>query len=241
MDYWLHRTGDGPADAPSIPDEPKAERAAVEDLDRVYRAMLAQLSLSPAHRTALLARGLDDTAIKAGLYRTLPIRGRAELARSLTDRFPAHITDRIPGLQLREGNGRLYTTVAGPAGLLIPVQDLEGRIVALKVRRDNPTGDQPRYAYVSSTACGGPGPGAPVHVPAFGAELAGDEFPAHLFVRITEGELKAHVATHLSGVLTLSVAGVSAWRSALPALRALQPARVLLAFDQDATVNPHVA
>ena len=80
-----------------------------------------------------------------------------------------------------------------------------------------------------------------MHVPAVSEELAGDELPAHLLVRITEGELKAHVATQLSGVLTLSVAGVSAWRSAMPVLRALEPSRVLLAFDRDAATNPHVA
>src|SRR5207248_1848503 len=41
--------------------------------------------------------------------------------------------------------------------------------------------------------------------------------------------------------LTISVPGVSAWRGALPVLRTLAPATVLLAFDADAASNPHVA
>src|SRR5919108_2079054 len=79
MDYWLHHTGDGPAQAPEIPEEPRAERAEASDLDRVYRALLRRLSLSPVHRDALRARGLDDAAIEAGVYRSLPLRGRGPL------------------------------------------------------------------------------------------------------------------------------------------------------------------
>jgi hypothetical protein len=41
----------------------------------------------------------------------------------------------------------------------VPVRDLTGRVVALKVRCDT-QGDGPKYLYISSTACGGPGPGA---------------------------------------------------------------------------------
>src|SRR5439155_10944889 len=79
----------------------------------------------------------------------------------------------------------------------------------------------------------GAGPGAPVHVPRWDSDTSR--------VRITEGELKADVATALSGVLTISAPGVSAWRGALPVLRHLAPTSVLLAFDADAVSNPHVA
>jgi hypothetical protein len=59
--------------------------------------------------------------------------------------------------------------------------------------------------------------------------------------RVTEGELKADVASVLSRVRTLSVAGVGAWMSALPVLRELGAARVVLAFDADAWRKPAVA
>src|SRR5205814_2356408 len=140
MDYWLHRLAGDPRPAPEIPEEPTAERAVPEDLDRAYRTLLGLLPLSPAHHKALLGRGLDEGAIEEGLYRSLPRTGRA------------------------------------------------ARVM-----------------------------------------------------RITEGELKADVAAALSGVLTISVPGVSAWRGALSVLRTLAPARVVLAFDADAATNPHVA
>jgi hypothetical protein len=60
-------------------------------------------------------------------------------------------------------------------------------------------------------------------------------------MRITEGELKADVATALSGVLTIAVPGVSMWRQALPVLQALQAQRVLLSFDSDWYQNQYVA
>jgi len=60
-------------------------------------------------------------------------------------------------------------------------------------------------------------------------------------VRITEGELKADLATALSGVLIIVVPGVATWRQVLPMLQVLQPRQVLLAFDVDWRTNPHVA
>lgn len=235
MDYWLHRLAGDPRPAPEIPDEPAAERAGAGDLDRVYRTLLGRLSLSPAHRETLLRRGLDEDAVEEGLYRSLPKTGGPALARELLDRFPARLLATVPGFCTREGTRGPYPSFVGAPGLLIPVLDLDGFVVALKVRRDD---DDPRYLYVSSSGRGGPGPGAPVHVSRWN-EPAWNE--SARMVRITEGELKADVATALSGVLTISVPGVSAWRGALPVLRTLKPATVLLAFDADAASNPHVA
>ena len=118
-------------------------------------------------------------------------------------------------------------------GLLIPVRDVDGRIVALKIRADQ-AGDGPRYTTLSSKKHGGPGPGAQCHVPLHPG-LATD------VVRITEGELKADVATVLSGVLTLGIPGVAQWRMALPILEAFQPKTILLAWDADWRRNPAVA
>jgi hypothetical protein len=116
---------------------------------------------------------------------------------------------------------------------LVPVRDLDGHIVALKVRADDP-GDGPKYTTISSAKHSGPSPGAQVHTPLHNGHH-GD------IVRLTEGELKADVATVLSGALTIAIPGVALWRKALPILQALQPTRVLLAFDADWRTNPHVA
>ena len=162
MDYWLHRLANDPRPAPEIPEDPTAERAVPGDLERVYRTLLGRLSLSEIHREALLRRGLDEAAIDGASYRTLPKTGRVGLARELLERFPARLLASIPGFCIREGARGPYPSFGGTPGLLIPVLDVDGQVVALKVRRDD---DDPRYLYVSSTTHGGPGPGAPVHVP----------------------------------------------------------------------------
>jgi hypothetical protein len=150
-------------------------------------------------------------------------------------RFPQALLLSVPGLHVHSSQNGQYLTFGGPAGLVVPVRDLAGRVVALKVRRDTQD-DGPKYLYISSKAYGGPGPGAPVHVP-----LQPARHGPRLTIRVTEGELKADVATQLSGILTISVPGVSAWRGVIPVLAELAPRVVHLAFDADAATNPMVA
>jgi hypothetical protein len=161
----------------------------------------------------------------------MTLQGRVALARRLVDRFGADVCSTIPGLYIAKHDGRPYWNIAGAPGLLIPVRNIDGRIVALKVRADHP-GDGAKYTYLSSIKHDGPG--APVHVPRHTRSLG-------VHVRLTEGPLKGDLATVLSGVLTIAVPGVTLWRQALPILAALQPTQVLLAFDSDWHQNPYVA
>src|SRR5262249_50932324 len=121
------------------------------------------------------------------------------------------------------------------------------------VRRDTIDKDS-RYLYLSSTRYKGPSPGSPVHVPlvatrpgTFGPKpgtIAVPTLPtppSANTVRLTEGELKADVATALSGLLTISVPGASCWRPALPVLKELGCRTVRLAYDADVRTNPIVA
>ena len=116
--------------------------------------------------------------------------------------------------------------------MLVPCRDLEGRVVALKVRNPRPDAD-PKYYYLSSGS-EGPSSGAPVHVPR-GTPRTAD------LVRATEGELKADGAFPRTGIPTLSVPGVSNWRPALAVLAEMQAKTIRLAFDADWRVKPHVA
>jgi hypothetical protein len=139
----------------------------------------------------------------------------------------------VPGFYVAEQDGRRWWSLAGAAGLLIPVRSLDGHIVALKVRADAPGGG-PKYTTISSAKHGGPSPGAQVHVP-LSESVRGDT------VRLTEGELKSDIATALSRLLTISIPGVAMWRKALPVLVGLRSQQVVLAFDADWRSNPHVA
>lgn len=200
-------------------------------LHAVYSEMLAQLPLEAGHRQNLLRRGLNDDQIVRGEYRSLAKGQHSSLASALVERFGPDVAAHVPGIYVhrRWSDWRLCSA----SGLLVPVRNHAGEIVAIKVRRDAAdTG--PRYVYISSVKRGGTSPGAPIHVPVF---TASDRATC----RITEGELKADVATALSGMLTISIPGVNAWRAVLPVLRAMNVKNVRLAFDADYRTNPHVA
>src|SRR5215213_8432042 len=231
QEYWLydlngHRELNSSEDV-SQQDGEVPEKAGPQTLDQVYGALLDQLALSPAHRQDLHRRGLTEASIKRSGYRTLPLKGREELARTLVEHFGAELCSQVPGLY-EKGAGRW--SVAGATGMLVPVRNIEGRIVALKIRADEGS----KYTYFSSTKYGGPGPGSQVHVPLH------DDLDMSV-VRLTEGELKAEVATALTETLTVSMPGVSSWRQALEVPRSLGSGVIHLAFDADAKHNKQVA
>jgi hypothetical protein len=234
--YYLHRLagGAGPDTAPPPrPPGPETPRADADLLHRAYSALLTRLQLSKAHREALRGRGLPDEEIDRRGYRTLTIRGRARVARELRERLGDALLS-VPGFVLKPGDdGKPYLTIAGAAGLLVPVRDVAERVIALLVRRDDAGDAGGKYSYLSSAKHGGPGPGAPPHVP------LGGGVPAEI-VRLTEGALKADVAAALSGFPTAGAAGL-AWRPALDVLGSLGCKTVRLAFDADALDNAHVA
>jgi hypothetical protein len=209
-----------------------AEPASPDVHNQVYTALLSELKLSDLHKQDLRGRGLADDEIIKRTYRTLPLRGRSRIARELHERFGDRVRS-VPGFYEKRGGSGSYLTLAGSVGLLVPVRDVEGRIVALKVRSDG-DGRFSKYSYVSSTKHDGPGPGSPVHIP-LGVT------PQSQAIRVTEGELKADVATALGDIPTISVLGVSDWLPELEVLRTLEPKAVRLAFDADAVTNPNVA
>jgi hypothetical protein len=207
-------------------------RAHPDDLHKVNTALLANLTLSEPHKQNLIQRGLVEAEIIRRQYKTLPIMGRQSVAKKLIGELGEELCKTVPGF-IKKAPDKDWT-LAGAAGILIPVRDVKGRIIALKTRVDKPLNDQ-RYFYVSSYKYGGPGPGNPVHVPAFF-----DEVYQGAIVRVTEGELKADVAQVLSGTLTISVAGVQSWQTAFPVLSALDARIVVIAFDKDARGNKNV-
>jgi hypothetical protein len=227
--YYLHRLGQGslPDSSPCpLPPSPATPRANPDFVHRAYTALLGLMSLSKLHRESLQQRGLSDAEIDRRGYRSLSIQGRANFARKTAEAVGDGLVT-VPGFVIKPGKeGRPFLSIAGAAGLLIPVRDTEGRIVALLARRDDSAGGGSRYSYLSSTAAGGPGPGSPTHVP------LGVSAPCEI-CRLTEGALKADMATALSGLPTIGAAGLT-WRSALDALAALGCKTVRLSFDADA-------
>jgi AcrR family transcriptional regulator len=223
--YWVHRLT--PTPTPTEPRYSVADgggRLADPDIrHEIYDALLQGLDLSSQHEDALKARGLK-TGLRAAGYRSLPERRRYRAVRRLIEAgFEQHLPT-VPGFFVAEREGR-YWTVSGASGLLIPVRDPQDRISALLVRPDDLT-DGGKYRWLSSKRKGGAGPGAPIHVPRF----KGDKNT----VRITEGALKADVATRLSDMLTLGLPGVGAWRRLPRLLQEIGVKSVRVALDADA-------
>lgn len=234
--YWVFRTGEaGFTDWPEPRYQMQAETADADTLHRVYHAFLLLLTLSIQHKKELLQRGLNPDQIKAlerHGCRTIPDRGRAKVVRKLIEASLEQHLAGVPGFIIKTGgNRKQYWTFGGAAGLIIPIRDHEGRIVGLKIRRDVQRGGA-KYTIASSKRHGGAGPGSPLHFP--------KSQPTEQ-VRITEGELKAEIATILSGIYTISLPGVGSWRRAPNAAKLIKARSTLVAFDADWRTNPTVA
>ncbi|MEO6810153.1 MAG: DUF3854 domain-containing protein, partial [Isosphaeraceae bacterium] len=208
-------------DAPSIP------LAAPDVLDEVYRDLLARpnLRLSDGDKADLARRGFLDGQADGLGYRTMPDRWRQEIALDMAKSIGRDVLLTVPGFFLK---GTL--NIACLPGLVIPSRNLEGQIVGL-VSRPHKVLDagkrKAKYLWISSKTKGGPGPGAPVHIP---LGVAG---PLDT-VRLTEGQLKADLAFLLSGLPTIGVPGVGNWEPAVAAIKALGAKVVRVAYDADA-------
>ena len=217
---WLTTTwGILPAVSPARPHSPadRSPGARCDPLaplavrDQTYRRLMARWGLSAAHRQALRQRGLSDRGMARSLF--------ASVAPGPAPVQPAQAG--VPGF-VRRG---AHWYVAGPAGLAIPVRALTGEIQALQIRVDAPATGSGKYRWFSTPhQPGGASSEAPIHV----ARGVDD------IVWITEGPLKAIVAQDRLRHTVLGVPGITAWSGVPAILAALRPARVILAFDQDA-------
>lgn len=237
--FWVHRLEAEPKTwqrvVPANNDHATTQRANDDTLDHVYRWLLAALSLSETHRADLLRRGLEKPTIDALLFRTMPREGRADIAARLVERFGEIIAASVPGVYFKKTRWSL----GGASGLIIPGLNVHGQITTIRIRADAGT----RYTYLSSAGHEGPSAQQVVYVPT-GAAAGHAREPASLLaaevdglalraVRITEGEIKAAIATARTAVLTIAVPGAGSSAAVPATLEALGAQRVLIAFDQD--------
>jgi hypothetical protein len=183
-----------------------------EVLDRAYNAFLLGCDLSAKHVDELRARGFARHHVERLMFRTLDragpafVRARGEVGALL---------EAVPLVRDFERYGTGH--------LLIPVRDLEGRVVAVRTRLDGAQKGKYRWGY---------GARARVHVAR----------PEHLIdtktVWVTEGEIKAELTAAHLGVIVLSLPGVDAGHAeAVKILDELQPQKVVVAFDADIVKN----
>ena len=121
------------------------------------------MALKAADRTALIRRGFTDEEIGRLGYRSMPLRGRDDIARAMAELFGRDVVLSVPGFMATERGG---LSIASVPGLILPARDnLLGLITALTVRPDQQIDSSGKYLWVSSAKHGGPSPGSPPHVP----------------------------------------------------------------------------
>ena len=232
---WVHGLGAAPAIDLTVGPAPVSatHEAGPSRRHEVYRALLRRLALLRRHREQLTARGLSGDEIARRGYASLPLGRRAAICRDLARSVELL---GVPGFHVKVLHRRRYWTLAGSPGLLVPVRDSQNRIVALRIRPDDPV--RAKYVWLSSAGreCG-VSSGAPCHV----ARPPGPVRDERFF--ITEGELKADIASDRLGAIVISVPGVGSWRSGAETVGRLagEGVGVVVAFDMDAHSNPHVA
>src|SRR5262249_27381999 len=112
-------------------------------LDKVYWAFLGHSRLRREHREAIRGRGLTDEKLERSGCKKLGLRSLGQDRIAIVTRMIRrdgleHLLPGVPGFYVRVKGGERCWSVAGPNGLLIPVRDEKGWIIALMIRPDKP-------------------------------------------------------------------------------------------------------
>lgn len=214
--------------------EPTVDVKSDEELDKVYRAVLNELTLKPEHRNNLLKRGLTNEVIDKCLYRSVPERWVSVFAK-LKKRGISF--EGVPGFY--EKNGKTFSACS-KSGFFIPYFNSKGQIVGMQIRFDK--GDK-RYLWFSSA--GFQGGCSARNIASYGIPGVMPECKKGQIVYVTEGALKAHIACELSESHEpyIALAGVNCfnqWEMTCEYLKSQGITRVVDAFDSDRESNEHV-
>jgi hypothetical protein len=234
---YLHKIKDHQpsGNIPPVTRKPRKQKSGAETLDAVYRAFLYELVLSPEHLAQLKSnkRQMSDAQITRRMYRTLPGTGRAKVCRILSQQFTQSELLSVPGFYIsNKGRYGEYLTFAGTEGLLCPFRDKEDRIVGLQIRPDDSSGS--KYTWFS---CGqnhkegvgiGGEKGLPAHV-----SIPFEQRDSRVFV--TEGPIKADIASDILGAVVIAVPGIHSWKACrlLETVRDLEANEVVIAYDSE--------
>ena len=205
--------------------QPKKAKAST--LNRVYRHILNQLKLSDQHQQQLVDRGLTIEQIKRLGYRTAPTYSQLPaLMRSLKETGVDLLS--VPGFYT---NKQGFPWLENIPGLWIPYHNYNNQIVGVQIRVDQARNGG-KYIWLSGSSKGGIGCGTPIHV----AKADTDT------VWITEGALKADIASAYLNQTVMAMAGVSSYKEdeLQQTLQQLNAKQVVIAFDADKARNANV-
>jgi len=228
---WLHKLAPGMVKEEVYSPVGTNPAAPIAIRDRVYQAFLSCLHLLPEHKEDLLRRGLSEEEIKRNSYKSVPTpMERWRVCREL--KLKGYDLAGIPGFYQARGrcSGHYYWTFKAQPGYFIPVCNSEGRIQALQVRLDKPDGYGKYRFFSTPNKSGGSSSGAPCHV-------AQPEKLRDCRVWVTEGPLKAAIASRHLGSVFIGVPGAGNWRPAVESIQKLGAREVVIAYDHDKKSN----
>jgi DNA primase len=208
--------------------------APLETRHKVYSALLEMLSLQPIHKADLVKRGLPETIIKRNGYKSFPVdpKVRWKICDILASRYDLA---GVPGFFINKA-GR-WDLSPYPSGYLIPIRDGNGAIQGCQFRilpydKDKHDG---KYIWLSSAGKNN-GTNATqwlhVSIPP-GVELKDK-------IWLTEGGLKADIASYYMGVPFLATPGNSPIERVVQTLKGLGVNNVVLAYDADQQINQNI-
>lgn len=216
--------------------------AAPEVRDHTYRTLLSLLLLNKEHRDNLRTRGLSDKAINKLQYKSTPGKYNSKIPLELIKR--GCVVEGVPGFFKKDGR---WTMFCCSTGYFVPFVDLNGFISSMQIRSDEP-GVKNRYrAFSTNGFYYGTKASTDIHIVGYNDQD---------FIVLTEGALKADVATYLMHkiykrkVPFMAIAGVSNTANlgkTLKKLKELGVKTIIEALDMDkkgnssVELNPNVA
>ncbi len=204
-------------------------RPAAEPLKhQVYTKYLGELGLENGHLGHLIKRGLTSEHINKARYATKKSNNSNHTSSALgalVNEFGDKLKG-IPGFFKDENTG--HRSHSGATGLLIPVRDLNGKISSLIIRKDDGKKGPKYMAFSSAGKPEGEKVWQTTHCPIIKGTAREVE---QTTVRITEGILKADVATALGDVYCLGMHGLNIQKDLPDVLEELEASILRVALD----------
>lgn len=216
-----------------------SELASVYDRNQTYEMMLSMLNLTDKHLDDLIKRGLSLEQIEKNGYRSTPAYGFEQIAKILSEK--GCVIAGVPGFYEKTPDVWSINFKSSCSGILIPYRTISGLIQAFQIRLDNPFTDEKgrktKYIWLSSVdEEKGTSSKSPAH-------FVGNPCDEQA-VFVTEGALKADIASALSGRTFIAVAGtgcITSLKEPFEILKRNGITKVYEALDMDKTVNVNVS
>ena len=204
-------------------------RAAAQERDKTYRTLLSLLTLSEQHRKNLQKRGLDEKSIAQ--FKSIPVCGLVTIPQLLKKKGCQ--LEGVPVFGKIQGTWTLCTK-RGATGFYIPYYDEEGLISQLQIRYDvteNESDKDLRYRWASSAGyqegCGA------MNIPFWGkSPYTGGK------IYLTEGGLKAIVASNISQKYFVAIPGVTCFDAVKQIFSRFKGKTIVDCFDMDGKIRP---